>query len=1032
MLIAPLNSFPWVINGLVQAWVSLRRLQGYLNLKNLSWYSYYKLKSTPTSSEDSNILINVKNASFKWNKAKKPSNDDDNDDKKKKKDDEIKKRKTDTASLVINNVENEDLLATSAALVAGNDDCSNTSTSNNNNNQIILSDISFKIEKNKFIGVIGKVGRGKSSLLNAILAELTKVVQNELLVPSDTNEIEIDRNLLANGFAYAAQDTWIQATTIRDNILFGQSFDDEKYKNVIYACALSEDLQLLPKNDETPVGESGVTLSGGQKARLCLARACYQDKPLYLLDDPLSAVDTHVAKHIYDHCINGILANKTRILCTHHLKYLLNADHVIVIDNNKIIKQGLPKDIIPECMNSCLLTKDNDSLKDSEDNVTVDFKVNDSVSSNLAHNRDNDEYNDEAERHNDNERLLNAIKAKNELDDIEIKENDEEQKERGIISFKVYKYYCKSIGIFLSILIIVSLMLMQASRNTTDWWLSYWTQHHHASNLTIIKNSSFNNSDIKLFFIVYASLGVANSLFTLIRAFSFAYSCIIAGKYIHNTLIKSLINARVKFFDLTPRGRILNRVSSDMYAIDDSLPFILNILLAVTVGLIGILAITCYSLPWFSVALIPLSIIYYMIQNYYRWTSRELKRLSSISLSPVYTHFHETLTGLVTIRSFREIKRFLKKHEHYLHNYIRSSYVSMAASQWLNFRLQMIGVAMITIVSFIGIVQHIYGSNVNASLIGLALSYILSVTGILNGLITSFTETEKEMVSVERAHQFQNLESENWIGIELVDDNWPVNSTIEFHNVCLRYQPDAPNALDDVSFKVNQGEKIGIVGRTGSGKSSLFMALYRAFEVNHGQILIDNRNIRNIDLVKLRQQLSIIPQDPFLFSGTLRENLDPYNKRTDNEIWHVLDKCRLSEKIRNLNEGLELIVEERGKNFSSGEKQLVCLARAILSQTKILCIDEATASVDFETDNFIQETIRYEFKNVTVLTIAHRINTIFDYDKVIVMKNAKIIEFDTINNLLANRESYFYDLVDTERKQQRQQMAKMRKQHTTS
>lgn len=568
------------------------------------------------------------------------------------------------------------------------------------------------------------------------------------------------------------------------------------------------------------------------------------------------------------------------------------------------------------------------------------------------------------------------------------------------------------------------ILFLKGSRNATDWWLSYWTQHHHISSINQFQlgNSTIKppvDKDLKLFFIIYGSLCFSNSLFTLVRAFSFAYSCILAGRYIHGTLINNLLTAKVRFFDITPKGRILNRVSSDMYAIDDSLPFVLNIFLACLIALVGILALTCYSLPWFTLSLIPLTIIYYTIQNYYRWTSRELKRLTSVSLSPVYTHFNETLNGLVTIRAFREIAKFMRKNENYLCNYIRANYVGMATSQWLNFRLQMIGVLMITIVGFTGVLQHLYGTNANASLIGLALSYILSVTGLLNGLINTLTETEKEMVSVERTHQFTNIESENWNGTLKAPQNWPTNPTIVFQNVCLNYQPEAPNALDNLSFRVESGEKIGIVGRTGSGKSSLFMALFRAFELNSGSISIDDVNIRLLDLTQLREKISIIPQDPFLFSGTLRENLDPYNKRSDLDIWSALEKCRLHEKITNLNKGLDLEVEERGRNFSTGEKQLVCLARAILSQTKILCIDEATASVDFETDSFIQTTIRNEFKTTTVLTIAHRINTIFDYDKVIVMNNARIVEFDTVDKLMSNKSSTFYALVDSERQQEK-------------
>ena len=417
MLISPLNSFPWVVNGLIQGWVSLKRLQGYLNLKNLNWYEYYKL-----SGNNSNVLINVQNASFKWNLTKKKTENEDDKIRKKSK-------KTDEPA---NNTEDDNLIQNKS--INGN------SSINSENTDIILNNISFKIEKGKFIGVVGRVGTGKTSLLNSILGEISKF--NEL--NSDNRMIEIDNELLAEGFAYSAQDCWIQASTIRDNILFGQPYDEEKYKRVLFACALSDDLQLLPKNDETPVGESGVTLSGGQKARLCLARACYQNKSLYLLDDPLSAVDTHVAKHIYDHCINGLLANKTRILSTHHLKFLLNADSVLVIDHNTIVRQGSAREIIPDYMQmfSLLKASDNDNEINIEDN-------------------NNDSVEDEMDGFAHADKIETALKAKDELDEIEVKENDEEEKEHGVISWRVYKYYCLSIGVCLTFIVFLSLFAMQ-------------------------------------------------------------------------------------------------------------------------------------------------------------------------------------------------------------------------------------------------------------------------------------------------------------------------------------------------------------------------------------------------------------------------------------------------------------------------------------------------------------------------------------------------------------------------------------------
>ena len=547
---------------------------------------------------------------------------------------------------------------------------------------------------------------------------------------------------------------------------------------------------------------------------------------------------------------------------------------------------------------------------------------------------------------------------------------------------------------------------------------------------------------MKFFFIIYGSLCLGNSVLSLIRAFVYVYSCTLASKSIHDKLIKNLFKARIKFYDNTPQGRIINRVSSDMYSIDDSLPFMINLFSYGLLEMVGILAITCYSLPWITLAVIPIFFVYYKIQNYFRWTSRELKRLNSIAMSPVFNNFNETLNGLVTIRSFRLVKKFMRKHRICLGHLIRLSYVNMATSQWLNFRSQITGALLITIVSFMGLLQHTYGSNASASLIGsfrifeaffminfiflfisgLSLAYILNITEQLNFFVETFISTEKELVSVERVLQYKKIEPENWNGTRQVEESWPVEPTLEFINVRLNYELNSSsNALDGISFNIKAGEKVGVCGRTGSGKSSLFLAIMRAFEINEGHILINNVDTRELDLKKLREKISIISQDPFLFFGTLRENLDPYKARSDTEIWNALEKCRLIEKIRNLNKGLDYEVESQGRNFSNGEKQLICLARAILSQTKLLCIDEATASVDFETDKFIQETIRNEFKSTTVLTIAHRLNTIFDYDRILVMEKAKVAEFDTVDNLMANKNSIFYSLIESERKQMKKQ-----------
>ena len=525
------------------------------------------------------------------------------------------------------------------------------------------------------------------------------------------------------------------------------------------------------------------------------------------------------------------------------------------------------------------------------------------------------------------------------------------------------------------------------------------------------------DESFRQFFTIYVGLAVANSIFTLLRAFTFAYGGIAAARELHRSLLKSLLKSSISFFDQTPSGRILNRFSSDTWSVDDSLPFIMNILLANMFSLLGTLVLSCYGLPKFVFVLIPLAIFYYFIQNYYRWTSREIKRISAVCLSPVYAHFGETISGLATIRAFRQVARFVEENFSLVSNSIRAQFASLIVSSWLNFRLQLIGIVMVAGISLIGVIEHVYTAlGSNPSLLGLSLSYILSVTGLLNGLISSFTETEKEMVGVERVTSYIDdlpAEDENDQGLVFLNREPPsgIGATIEYRNVTMRYNAEQKPALDQLSFVVNANEKIGVVGRTGSGKSSLLATLFRTVNLTEGQILLDQTDTKTIDRHALRQMLAIIPQDPFLFSGTIRENLDPYATHSDEEIYAVLEKCDLRSLVDGLGHGLDSVIVERGRNFSVGQKQLFCLARALLRQAKVLCLDEATANIDLETDRRIQQSIRSACKDVTVITIAHRVQTILDSDRVMVMDNGRIIEFDSPARLIEDSQSTFARLV---------------------
>ncbi|NXS38652.1 MRP7 protein, partial [Pomatostomus ruficeps] len=946
MLILPLNGFPWVLNAILEAKVSLDRIQQFLELKDQDLEAYYALDNP----SDAATAMEMRCAAFSWvsveESTRQPSS-------------------TGTLQLHIENL---------------------------------------SVRKGMFLGVVGKVGSGKSSLLAALTGELIK--QGGRVYVCD----------LEQGFGVATQEPWIQFTTVRENILFGREYDARLYEEVLEACALSEDLNILPGGDQTEVGENGVTLSGGQKARIALARAIYQEKELYLLDDPLAAVDADVANHIMQKCILGVLKHKTRVLCTHRTELLEKADALLLMDNGRIVKTGTPADILPLVE---AFPKFKDTNKRHKDKAPNEQGQKETIET-------------EAEESTETNNLIHK----------------EEEKKEGAVAFQVYKAYWLAMGSCLAISILFSLFLMQASRNISDWWLSFWISSiSQTANTSVMACSaslpspglllfsaaglvspiqdldyttapSNGSVDVNFYLIVYGSIAGANSLFTIIRAFLFAYGALRAAAVIHDRLLQRVLKATVTFFDTTPTGRILNRFSSDVYCVDDSLPFILNIFLANIYGLLGMLVIMTYGLPWIGLVLLPLSVVYFFIQRYYRFTSRELKRLYSVTLSPIYTHFSETLSGLSSIRAMRATKRFELENQQLLEQNQRCLFASNTVMEWLDIRLQMIGVVVVTAIAGIAIIQHQKQLG-NPGLVGLALSYALSVTNLLSGLIASFTHTEIMMVSVERTEEYTTdipMEPQDKVVqvkaqmCSQVSADWPSQGLVEFQQVVLAYRTGLPNALDGVSFTVHPGEKLGIVGRTGSGKSTLFLALFHMVELQSGQILLDGVDSHLVGLEELRSRLAIIPQDPFLFSGSIRENLDPQGKRTDAELHEVLEQCHLWDAVTQMG-GLDSELGERGKNLSVGQRQLVCLARALLTQAKVLCIDEATASVDQKTDQLLQQTIRQRFADKTVLTIAHRLNTILDSDRVLVMQAGRVAELDSPTRLSQKDGSLFQHLL---------------------
>lgn len=884
MLTGPLNAFPWALNGLVEAWVSIKRIRQFLATSKIDRNAYFTpLQMVADEEMCDNAMLALSKCQFAYN----------------------------------------------------------TTT------DFKLDKLSFTVSRGEFVGIIGRVGSGKSSLLAAVLGELQRL----------SGQIGID--LPATGIGYVRQEPWLQQGTVRDNILFGKVYQDSWYDQVVEACALKEDFAQLSSGDLTNVGEHGVMLSGGQKARVCLARAVYQDKDIYLVDDIFSALDVPVGLHIYRKCILGLLRNKTRIICTHHPRFLSGATTVMLLEGGKLKEAGAPH----KMLNMRPLAADETATTAVEDN-------------------------------------MDGVLKKNTHQEVTVQGNDddnEETREVGVVKFRVYKSYWLAVGVLLSPGILVSLACMQASRNFTDVWLAQWVGHSQ-------KNGS---SVVDYYLEVYCSIAVVNSMFSLLRAFLFAYGGICAAKTIHEKLLHVILRGKALFFDTTPLGRILNRFSSDLYTVDDSLPFILNIFLAQIFGVVGPIIVCAYAVPWISLVLVPLAFCLYDVQARYRPASRDLKRIGSISLSPIYAHFSDTLSGLTTIRAMKATRRFVRENEDRVEASQKAQYAGVAAAQWLELRLQLIGCGVVTGIAVIAVIEH-HASGISPGLVGLAISYALGITSKLSGLVSAFTETERELVAVERCSQFiDGIQQEDFDGgVTTTPYSWPTEGVVRFKDVSFRYNEHLPLALRDLSFETKAREKVGVVGRTGSGKSSIFQVLFRTAEVLCGTIQVDGMNLRLLNLAELRSHLTIIPQDPFLFSGTVRENLDPMRKQSDDQLWSAVRKAHLGDAIESLG-GLDCTVEDRGRPFSVGQQQLLCLARAIVSAARIVCVDEATANVDLETDRLVQEVLRTALCDCTVITVAHRVETVIGSDRVIVMASGQAVEIGHPNILLRDPESEF-------------------------
>eukprot|EP00005_Dracoamoeba_jomungandri_P014183 CAMPEP_0174262580 /NCGR_PEP_ID=MMETSP0439-20130205/13739_1 /TAXON_ID=0 /ORGANISM="Stereomyxa ramosa, Strain Chinc5" /LENGTH=1412 /DNA_ID=CAMNT_0015347351 /DNA_START=291 /DNA_END=4529 /DNA_ORIENTATION=- len=821
-----------------------------------------------------------------------------------------------------------------------------------------LKNINIDIPKGALVAVVGQVGSGKSALLSAILGDIDKT----------RGTVTVEGKI-----ALVTQQAWIRNATLEQNILGGKKKDDAEYEETIQVCELAPDLEMLPGGDQTEIGEKGINLSGGQKQRVSIARAVYSDNDIYLLDDPLSAVDAHVGKAIFENCICDKLQNKTRILVTHQLQHMPNVDYILVMKNGAIVEAGTYKQ---------LMKNDNEFA----------YLMNTHV-----HEHEGKEKEEEEEEEAEEEKAPEP--KKNKL-------MSTEERDKGSVSWQVYYQYIVAMGgVLLAATIFIFYGVDQAAQIGGNFWLSYW------SDIDDPGNSYF-------YLGIYAALGAASAIAVLIRSVAFAYGGVNSARVLHEMILAKVVRAPMSFFDTTPVGRILNRFAKDMYIIDELLPHTMSVFLLTLFNSVGIIVVISTVTPFFLCALIPLGWLYFTMQQYYIRSSREMKRLDSISRSPIYAHFSETLAGVSTIRAFNRQEQFIVENEKRLDANQRAFFASLVANRWLGIRVEFIGTAVVTLAALFAVLET---DNIDPGLAGLSITYALNITGTLNWLVRMSTEAETQLVAVERVIQYTHLETEAApiVMSTMPPPDWPQRGEVQFNDFKLRYREGLELVLKGITCRIAAREKVGIVGRTGAGKSSLMLALFRLVEAASGNIVIDGVDISTIGLDTLRSRLSIIPQDPTLFTGTIRSNLDPFNNYSDDDIWDALKKVHLADAVKNMDGGgpgqsaLDSPVTEDGENLSVGERQLMCLGRALLKKSRVLVMDEATAAVDFETDALIQKTIQEEFSDITVFTIAHRIHTILYYDRVMVLDKGLIVEFDDPQELLRDKSTQFYSMVNS-------------------
>ncbi|KAF9997077.1 Multidrug resistance-associated protein 1 [Entomortierella chlamydospora] len=1012
MLKGPVTSLSEATTSTIGVLVGTKRIQEFLLREEVSEDGVVRFKKTPRDPNDSVIFI--KDATFSW---------------------------TDSSEDILGDHSGEQ-----DRLLAEHDNSYNDTSS------ATLQSINLSILGGKLTAVVGRVGQGKSSLLSAIIGEMYKI----------QGKVQVSGKV-----AYVPQQAWIVNATLRDNILFGNDYDEDRYRYTLYACGLEPDIAMLPAGDMTEIGERGINLSGGQKQRVSLARAAYDNADIYLLDDPLSAVDAHVDRHLWDNLIgpSGLLRDKARVLVTHGIHHLKDVDQIVVLKEGSIVEQGHYGELMKNKQTFYQLIKEysvshaNERKKRKNSTGPLleirdeGIETNHSSASTLeapeTNNQDALSFEEitTSEDGTENEETSGDSGDNSQVDHKDEKKDNKaeliaaENMKIGNVDLKTSHIYFRAMSYKNVFLILALFIAAQACLVGSSLWLKYWIKRSEEAD----KDPENPPPSVKAFLGVYALLTfIYVVLYLVIPWLVFAVARIRASEILFRNLITKILHLPMSFFDTTPLGRILNRFSSDFSAVDEKIPNKFFDMIYFGVSVASTFMLVTYTTPNFIYVMPFLIAGYWVIQNAILRISTPLVRIYSVSKSPLYQHFSESLNGVSTIRAMAVQERFIVENTVRMDYLANNFLASMSCKRWVEVQLRLLSTFVLLFASLFAVLGR---SRLDPSLVGLTLSFAMSITEEITSLVRIYCDFQTQLVAVERVVEYTDMKTEAPDHTDVcLPLKWPAQGRIQFKNYSTRYREGLDLVLRNISIEILPGESVGIVGRTGAGKSSLTLALFRVVEAANsywakatdntgrtlfestvtsidneeslfgqesgGSIEVDGIDISTIGLEDLRKSLAIIPQDPTLFAGSIRDNLDPFNELEDIDLWEALERSHLKTYIQSLPDGLLYEVSQNGENFSVGQRSLICLARALLRKTKVLIMDEATAAVDVETDELIQRTIRQEFKDRTVLTIAHRIKTVMDSDKILVLEKGRVSEFDSPSRLLKNKDSLFYKLAE--------------------